>query len=528
MHHDEANQAVKFGALLERGEYRYDAHDHHGPTLYYLTLPSPGCAARRRWPRSTNGRSAACRRCSARRRSCCCRCCSAGIGRTAVVAAARADGALARDGLLLADVHPGVDVRLLRAGVRDRASDASVTEGGLAWAALAGIAAGLAVATKETAVIVLPAVARGLRDRVVVAGSRAAAERAGRRALARGGPRGPGRRSGGRGALLFVVFRRARQPSSSRFRAAGTYLDRGIDPASHAQPWHYYLRPAHVVVVRRPDVERGTGARAGGRRRDRRPGAIGRLAPGSQLLAAIPHRQRRHRRGDLLGHSLQDALEPAAVLRRRDRRSPASGSRRSCTGSRVPRGAASLLAARARDRGPATSGGRRGARRSPTPRTRAIRTSTPRPSPTPSAWRRASAIWPPCTPMARGCRCRSLRRPHEQWPLPWYLRAMPHVGYWTAPGDVLALQAPVIVVVDRAHAGARRRRSAIATCRSSSDSGPKCSWRSTSSVGCGIGSSPSGTRPGSEDPGRHQAAERSLVAPRISTRWRHCGGGACR
>src|SRR5688572_14611931 len=40
MHHDEANQAVKFGVLLERGEYRYDAHDHHGPTLYYLTLPS--------------------------------------------------------------------------------------------------------------------------------------------------------------------------------------------------------------------------------------------------------------------------------------------------------------------------------------------------------------------------------------------------------------------------------------------------------------------------------------------------------
>ena len=40
MHHDEANQAVKFGALLEHGEYRYDAHDHHGPTLYYLSLPA--------------------------------------------------------------------------------------------------------------------------------------------------------------------------------------------------------------------------------------------------------------------------------------------------------------------------------------------------------------------------------------------------------------------------------------------------------------------------------------------------------
>jgi hypothetical protein len=35
--------------------------------------------------------------------------------------------------------------------------------------------------------------------------------------------------------------------------------------------------------------------------------------------------------------------------------------------------------------------------------------------------------------------------PHEQWPLPWYLRAMLHVGYWTAPGDALPRQAPVVV-----------------------------------------------------------------------------------
>jgi len=39
VHHDEANQALKFGALLEKGEYRYDKTDHHGPSLYYLTLP---------------------------------------------------------------------------------------------------------------------------------------------------------------------------------------------------------------------------------------------------------------------------------------------------------------------------------------------------------------------------------------------------------------------------------------------------------------------------------------------------------
>ncbi|MBN1939786.1 MAG: TIGR03663 family protein, partial [Candidatus Aminicenantes bacterium] len=37
MHHDEANQAVKFATLLEKGEYVYDKTDHHGPLLYYLT-----------------------------------------------------------------------------------------------------------------------------------------------------------------------------------------------------------------------------------------------------------------------------------------------------------------------------------------------------------------------------------------------------------------------------------------------------------------------------------------------------------
>ena len=39
MHHDEANQAVRTGMLLESGEYRYSPEDHHGPALYYLTLP---------------------------------------------------------------------------------------------------------------------------------------------------------------------------------------------------------------------------------------------------------------------------------------------------------------------------------------------------------------------------------------------------------------------------------------------------------------------------------------------------------
>ena len=47
MHHDEANQALKFGALLENGEYRYDKADHHGPSLYYLSLPVAAAAGRK-------------------------------------------------------------------------------------------------------------------------------------------------------------------------------------------------------------------------------------------------------------------------------------------------------------------------------------------------------------------------------------------------------------------------------------------------------------------------------------------------
>lgn len=39
MHGDEANQAVRTGALLEQGVYHYDPADHHGPVLYYAALP---------------------------------------------------------------------------------------------------------------------------------------------------------------------------------------------------------------------------------------------------------------------------------------------------------------------------------------------------------------------------------------------------------------------------------------------------------------------------------------------------------
>ena len=50
MHTDEAVHAVKFGSLLEEGHYRYDPHEYHGPTLNYLTLIPAWLSSARKLP----------------------------------------------------------------------------------------------------------------------------------------------------------------------------------------------------------------------------------------------------------------------------------------------------------------------------------------------------------------------------------------------------------------------------------------------------------------------------------------------
>lgn len=39
LHNDEAINATKLAALWNHGEYKYDPHEYHGPTLYYFSLP---------------------------------------------------------------------------------------------------------------------------------------------------------------------------------------------------------------------------------------------------------------------------------------------------------------------------------------------------------------------------------------------------------------------------------------------------------------------------------------------------------
>ena len=46
-HGDEAVHAVKFRDLWEKGVYRYDANEFHGPTIYYAALPAMWLRGRR-------------------------------------------------------------------------------------------------------------------------------------------------------------------------------------------------------------------------------------------------------------------------------------------------------------------------------------------------------------------------------------------------------------------------------------------------------------------------------------------------
>jgi len=39
LHNDEGVNAVKLTALWEKGQYKYDPHEYHGPTLHYFSLP---------------------------------------------------------------------------------------------------------------------------------------------------------------------------------------------------------------------------------------------------------------------------------------------------------------------------------------------------------------------------------------------------------------------------------------------------------------------------------------------------------
>jgi len=245
MHHDEANQAVRFGQLLETGEYRYDRNDHHGPTLYYLTLPVAwvrgqatlasldettmrvvpalfGAGFILLLPLMTRG-----------------------LGRGAVAAA-----------MLLASLSPALTyysrfyiqepvllvfiVGFLIAAGRYAAG------GGVTAVVGAGVCAGLALATKETAAPILLAVV------AACAAARASVRTPGDATTGQATPPWPRVRVAHAGGALVLAALVAVTLFSSFFtnvggvadavRAGAVYAQRGFDPGTHGERWDYYLR----------------------------------------------------------------------------------------------------------------------------------------------------------------------------------------------------------------------------------------------------------------------------------------------
>jgi uncharacterized protein (TIGR03663 family) len=245
MHHDEANQAVRFGELLETGDYRYDRNDHHGPTLYYLTLPVA-------WARGQTTLASLDERTlrvvpgmfgvgfilllplMAR-----------GLGRVAVAA-----------GALLAALSPALtyysrfyiqeSVLLFFAAGFLIALGRWAIGGGVAAALAAGVCAGLALATKETAAPILLA--------AVVACAAARASAAAPSDTTSGEVAAPWPRihlAHVVGALVVAAIVAVTLYSSlftnlsgvaDAVQAGAVYAQRGLEPGTHGEPWDYYLR----------------------------------------------------------------------------------------------------------------------------------------------------------------------------------------------------------------------------------------------------------------------------------------------
>jgi len=252
MHPDEANQAVKFGDLLERGEYRFDPLDHHGPTLYYLTLP----AARAAGARTLAGLGEAALRAV-----------PALFGAGLLILFLLFAGGLSKEATLaaaaLTAVSPALTyysrfyiqeillvfflAALLGSGWR------YARRRSIRWALAAGVSAGLMAATKETSLILFAglAAAFGLLSLVEHVRTRA-------RGVVTAGDAWVWRDTRTKlpnvlhfalflaaalatAALFYTSFFQHPQGLADSVRAIGASFARAGHPGVHAHPWTYYF-----------------------------------------------------------------------------------------------------------------------------------------------------------------------------------------------------------------------------------------------------------------------------------------------
>jgi len=253
MHHDEANEAIKFGVLLETGEYHYDKNDHHGPTLYYLTLPSA-------WARGQKSLAAL--------DEWTLRVVPAAFGLGTILLLAFVAKGLGREAVVLSALFVALSpvltyysrfyiqeslfaffalgflIALGRYALRPHAGSALA----------AGIFAGLVYATKETSIIIFAAAGAGCVLALVstrrICRLTHEQERKGGKWDADAGRvrrRTAHALTGLSGAVFIAVifyssFFRYPGEILESVRAFQGYAVRGAEPGFHAHPWHYYAQ----------------------------------------------------------------------------------------------------------------------------------------------------------------------------------------------------------------------------------------------------------------------------------------------
>ena len=440
MHHDEANQAVKFGTLLERGEYRYDPNDHHGPALYYLSLPAAALRGQTTLAsldeRTLRGVTAVFGAATILLFVLI----TPGIGRTAVVAAA---WLLALSPAMVFYSRMFIQESLFACFTLAFVITVgrAAMGGAIRWHIGAGLAAGLAVATKETAIIVLPAALAACALSWWSLRSDPSWNSSHRL-----------RWSTAALASLTTAFAIATLFYSSFFanpaglfeplRAIGTYVDRALHSDSHVHPWHYYF--GLLAYSSSGGLSWSEGlvlvlAIAGGATSWRRPHPARvhltfwtRYLTACLVIVALVLSAIRYKTPWNLLPFYVVAIALAGV---------GFSALVHATGSRAVRVALTgcLVIASAQLGWQAW---RASITYASDPRNPYVYAQT-----VPDAVRMAARIRAVAAvhPDGSGMLVSVIAPPHEQWPLPWYLRTMPHVGYWTDPTADLALKAPVIV-----------------------------------------------------------------------------------
>jgi len=240
MHTDEAVHAVKFGRLLEEGFYRYDPGEYHGPSLNYFTLISAWLSGISRYKDLAEVTL---------------RIVPVAFGIFLVLMPFLLGKGLGRAGVTSAAFFTAVSpafvfysryyiqemllvfftLALIVSGYR------YVKNPRLVWAILAGLSLGLMHATKETCVIAVVSILGAL----LLTNLTAKAER---RSKPGGRPRAKKSHvlvfvlaAVGTSVLFYSSFFTNPGGIFDSVRTYGSYLDKGTTPGLHVHPWYYYL-----------------------------------------------------------------------------------------------------------------------------------------------------------------------------------------------------------------------------------------------------------------------------------------------